>query len=108
MALLHLASPIGWRVGGEPSTASTADILALDSSLRAYPIKLMSIEWISMDRQLSPAEIAKSFGVSTKALRVYEEHGLLTPLRVGSGTTRSGWRAYGPEHVVRLHQIIIL
>jgi hypothetical protein len=34
-----------------------------------------------MDYHLSPAETAKRFGVSIKALRLYERHGLLEPLR---------------------------
>ena len=32
-----------------------------------------------MDRHLSPAETAKRFGVSIKALRLYEPRGLLAP-----------------------------
>jgi MerR family transcriptional regulator, thiopeptide resistance regulator len=40
-----------------------------------------------MDRHLSPAETAKRFGVSIKALRLYEDHGLLKPLRTTNGTT---------------------
>ena len=34
-----------------------------------------------MDSHLSPAETAKRFGISIKALRLYEQHGLLKPLR---------------------------
>ena len=30
-----------------------------------------------MDSHLSPAETAKRFGISIKALRLYEQHGLL-------------------------------
>ena len=52
---------------------------------------------------LSPAETARRFGVSIKALRVYERRGLLKPLR-----SKSGWRTYGPEQVARLHQILAL
>ena len=55
------------------------------------------------DRHLSPAETAKRFGVSIKALRLYEQRGLLTPMRSGNG-----WRAYGPVQIARLHQIITL
>ena len=52
---------------------------------------------------LSPTETARRFGVSIKALRLYERHGLLTPLR-----SKSGWRTYGPDQIARLHQILAL
>jgi DNA-binding transcriptional MerR regulator len=61
-----------------------------------------------MDRHLSPAETAKRFGTSIKALRLYEQRGLLTPLRTANGSTRSAWRVYGPDQIVRLHQILAL
>ena len=62
----------------------------------------------SMDRPLTPAETARRFGVTIKALRVYESHGLLTPLRKGAGSTRAQWRTYGPQQLARLHQILAL
>jgi len=52
---------------------------------------------------LSPTETARRFGVSIKALRLYERRGLLTPLR-----SQAGWRTYGPEQITRLHQILAL
>ncbi|MGD0191959.1 MAG: MerR family transcriptional regulator [Rhizomicrobium sp.] len=52
---------------------------------------------------LSPTEAARRLRVSTKALRLYEHHGLVKPLR-----SAKGWRAYGPEEMVRLHQILAL
>src|SRR3954453_22409644 len=52
---------------------------------------------------LSPTETARRFGVTVKALRLYESRGLLTPLR-----SRSGWRTYGPDQIARLHQILAL
>src|ERR1700761_875638 len=52
---------------------------------------------------LSPSETARRFGVTIKALRLYERRGLLTPLR-----SKSGWRTYGPDQVARLHQILAL
>lgn len=58
------------------------------------------------DDQLSPAETARRFGVSIKALRLYEQRGLLTPLRTANG--RSEWRVYGPDQIARLHQILAL
>jgi DNA-binding transcriptional MerR regulator len=52
---------------------------------------------------LSPTETARRFGVTIKALRLYESRGLLKPLR-----SKSGWRTYGPDQVARLHQILAL
>jgi DNA-binding transcriptional MerR regulator len=52
---------------------------------------------------LSPTETARRFGVTVKALRIYERRGLLAPLRSGTG-----WRTYGPDQVARLHQILAL
>ena len=52
---------------------------------------------------LSPTETATRFGVSIKALRLYEQRGLLTPLR-----SEAGWRIYGPDQIARLHQILAL
>ena len=52
---------------------------------------------------LSPAEAARALGVSAKALRVYEEHGLMTP-----GRTQAGWRAYGPADMARGRQVVAL
>jgi DNA-binding transcriptional MerR regulator len=49
---------------------------------------------------LSPTETARRFGVSIKALRLYESRGLVKPLR-----SEAGWRTYGPAQVSRLHQI---
>jgi MerR family transcriptional regulator, thiopeptide resistance regulator len=61
-----------------------------------------------MERPLTPAETARRFGISIKALRLYESHGLLTPLRKPAGSTGSGWRSYGPDQITRLHQILAL
>jgi len=55
------------------------------------------------DAYLSPAEAARRLGVSVKALRVYESHGLVKPLR-----TAARWRAYGPGEIARLHQVVAL
>lgn len=61
-----------------------------------------------MDCYLSPAEIAKRFSISIKALRLYEQRGLLKPLRTANGSTGAAWRVYGPDQVARLHQILAL
>jgi DNA-binding transcriptional MerR regulator len=49
------------------------------------------------------AEAARKLGVTVRALRVYERHGLLRP-----GRTAAGWRVYGPEEFARLHQVLAL
>lgn len=51
----------------------------------------------------APAAIAKRFGVSAKALRVYERMGLIAPAR-----TEAGWRAYGRADIERLAAIVAL
>ncbi len=61
-----------------------------------------------MDSHLSPAETAKRFGISIKALRLYEQHGLLKPLRAANGSTGAAWRVYGSDQIARLHQILAL
>ena len=55
------------------------------------------------DRNLSPAETARLLGLSIKALRLYGERGLVTPMRTGAD-----WRVYGPAQLSRLHQIVAL
>jgi DNA-binding transcriptional MerR regulator len=61
-----------------------------------------------MEDHLSPAETAKRFGISIKALRLYEQRGLLTPLRTSNGSTGSAWRVYGQDEIARLHRILAL
>lgn len=52
---------------------------------------------------LNPSEAARRLGVSAKALRLYEQRGLVTPLR-----SAAGWRAYGPEEMARAAEIAVL
>jgi DNA-binding transcriptional MerR regulator len=52
---------------------------------------------------LNPSAAAQRLGVSTKALRLYEQHGLINP-----GRTAAGWRAYGPGEMVRAAEIVAL
>jgi len=54
-------------------------------------------------RFLSPSEAARRLGVSAKALRLYEQRGLLTPAR-----TEAGWRSYGPDEMARGSEIVAL
>ncbi|HWE45494.1 MAG TPA: MerR family transcriptional regulator [Caulobacteraceae bacterium] len=49
------------------------------------------------------ADAAQRLGVTVRALRVYERHGLVRP-----GRTAAGWRVYGPDEFARLHQVIAL
>ncbi len=57
----------------------------------------------SAARFLSPSEAARQLGISTKALRLYEQRGLITPAR-----TPAGWRAYGPAEMARAAEIVEL
>jgi len=52
---------------------------------------------------LNPSEAAGKLGVSAKALRLYEQRGLIAPRR-----TAAGWRAYGPDEMVRAAEIVAL
>lgn len=52
---------------------------------------------------LSPSEAARQLGVSVKALRLYEERGLLAPIR-----SATGWRAYGEAEMTRAAVIVSL
>jgi DNA-binding transcriptional MerR regulator len=52
---------------------------------------------------LNPAQAARRLGASAKALRIYEQHGLIAPLR-----TAAGWRAYGPTEMARAAEIVAL
>lgn len=57
----------------------------------------------STRRSLSPSEAARRLGVSTKALRLYEQRGLISP-----GRTQGGWRAYSPADMETAAEIIAL
>jgi DNA-binding transcriptional MerR regulator len=52
---------------------------------------------------LNPSEAARRLGISAKALRLYERHGLLATPR-----TAAGWRAYGPQEMARADEIATL
>lgn len=52
---------------------------------------------------LNPAAAARRLGVSAKALRLYEQRGLVDP-----GRTPAGWRAYGPDDMARAAEIAAL
>ncbi|MGF7160436.1 DNA-binding transcriptional MerR regulator [Rhodoligotrophos appendicifer] len=52
---------------------------------------------------LSASEAAQRLGVSPKALRLYEQRGLVVPAR-----TAAGWRAYGPAEMARAGEVVAL
>lgn len=52
---------------------------------------------------LTAAERASRTGLTIRALRVYEQFGLISPTR-----TAGGWRQYGQHDIVRLHTINVL
>ncbi|MGO4725871.1 MULTISPECIES: MerR family transcriptional regulator [unclassified Inquilinus] len=52
---------------------------------------------------LNPSEAARRLGVSAKALRLYEQRGMVAPIR-----TAAGWRAYGPGEMARAAEIAAL
>jgi DNA-binding transcriptional MerR regulator len=52
---------------------------------------------------LSASEAARRLGISIKALRLYEQRGLLAPRR-----SLAGWRAYGPAEMSRASEIVAL
>jgi DNA-binding transcriptional MerR regulator len=57
----------------------------------------------SSDRFLNSSAAAARLGVSAKALRLYEQRGLVTP-----GRTAAGWRAYGPDDMARAAEVVVL
>ena len=57
----------------------------------------------SSAQYLNPSEAARRLGVSAKALRLYEQRGLVAPAR-----TAAGWRAYGPDEMARAAEIAAL
>jgi MerR family transcriptional regulator, thiopeptide resistance regulator len=56
-----------------------------------------------MDGILDISEVVRRTGLSSRALRFYEARGLVKPLR-----TASGRRAYGPDELERINQIVAL
>jgi DNA-binding transcriptional MerR regulator len=54
-------------------------------------------------RHLNASEAAQQLGITAKALRLYEERGLLHPAR-----TAAGWRAYDPSQMARAAEIVEL
>jgi len=57
----------------------------------------------SSARFLNASEAASQLGVSAKALRLYEQRGLIAPIR-----SAAGWRAYGPDEMRRAGEVAAL
>lgn len=57
----------------------------------------------SSSQFLNPAAAAQRLGVSAKALRLYEQRGLVVP-----GRTAAGYRAYGPDEMALAAEIVAL
>lgn len=53
--------------------------------------------------RLNASEAARRLGVSNKALRLYERHGLVSP-----GRTAAGYRVYGPADMARAAEVVAL
>lgn len=58
---------------------------------------------MSSDQFIGPAEAAAQLGISPKALRIYEQRGLVKPVR-----SEANWRAYGSREMARLGEIVAL
>ncbi|WP_353189161.1 MerR family transcriptional regulator [Pandoraea pnomenusa] len=52
---------------------------------------------------LNASDAARQLGVSNKALRLYEQHGLIAPTR-----TAAGYRVYAPETMARAAEVVAL
>jgi DNA-binding transcriptional MerR regulator len=68
----------------------------------------LSLKEFSMDGRgkevlLTAYECARRSGLSIRALRLYERHGLISPRR-----TSKQWRLYGTDELTRLNEIIAL
>lgn len=56
-----------------------------------------------MENRLDIAEVVRRTGLTSRALRFYEERGLVSPLR-----TQSGRRRYGAGELERINQVVAL
>jgi DNA-binding transcriptional MerR regulator len=58
---------------------------------------------VDAEEWLSAADCASRTGLTVRALRIYERHGLIKPPRAPNG-----WRRYGPAELERLNSIVVL
>jgi DNA-binding transcriptional MerR regulator len=61
------------------------------------------MEGVDPSEWLSAADCAARTGLTVRALRVYEDSGLIAPRR-----SPGGWRQYGPDDLVKLNTIALL
>jgi DNA-binding transcriptional MerR regulator len=61
------------------------------------------MESVDPSEWLSAAECASRTGLTARALRLYEEFGLIAPRR-----SAGGWRQYGPHDLMKLNTIALL
>ncbi len=52
---------------------------------------------------ITALECAERIGITVRALRLYEQHGLISPRR-----TSKQWRLYGRNEITRLNEILAL
>lgn len=63
----------------------------------------MTIHQRKDEMLLAANECAARIGLTVRALRLYEQRGLIRPRR-----TAKGWRLYGPAEIARLHEVLAL
>jgi DNA-binding transcriptional MerR regulator len=78
------------RPATQPSAPNRLTLLQVETST-----------WLAMGQKLTIGELSRRTGVSVKTLRFYSDEGLLPP----SGRSRSGYRLYTEEHVLRIDLI---
>jgi DNA-binding transcriptional MerR regulator len=61
------------------------------------------MDTLDSETWLSAADCAARTGLTVRALRLYEELGLISPRR-----SAGGWRQYGPHELVKLNQVALL
>jgi DNA-binding transcriptional MerR regulator len=77
--------------------------LRLDADLGSYPTLARGMAKPEKSMSIGAAECARRTGLTVRALRVYERHGLIEPKRNGKG-----WRCYGPKELQQLNVIMTL
>ena len=70
---------------------------------RRLPEDRPDVRDVSVERGMGIGELSRRTGVTARALRLYDRHGLLLPAR-----TEGGRRLYGETDVLRLAQVLAL
>ena len=76
---------------------------SLDPDLGSYLRLMPRMTRKKKSMSMGAAECARRAGLTVRALRVYERHGLIEPKRTGKG-----WRCYGPRELQQLNVIVAL